>query len=135
MCQGLKQDPQVAHWVKISTCNAGDAGDVGSIYGSGRSPEGGHGSPLQYVMPAVQVPTAERTRHPRQCKRKREFITSSSQGPGYIQHSGIRPEPRSLYYSSIYRFRTKTGNWQGWIGYKGFFASTNWLDFRLRGLS
>ena len=28
--------------------NAGDAGDVGSIPGSGRSPEGGHGNPLQY---------------------------------------------------------------------------------------
>ena len=66
---------------------------------------------------------------------KREFIASSSQGPGHIQHSGIEPEPRALDYSSIYRFRTKTGNWQGWIGYKGFFASTNWLDFRACGLS
>ena len=28
--------------------NAGDIRDVGSIPGSGRSPEGGHGSPLQY---------------------------------------------------------------------------------------
>ena len=28
--------------------NAEDAGDVGSIPGSGRSPEGGHGNPLQY---------------------------------------------------------------------------------------
>ena len=66
---------------------------------------------------------------------KWEFIASSSQGPGHIQHSGIEPEPRALDYSSIYRFRTKTGNWQGWIGYKGFFASTNWLDFHARGLS
>ena len=66
---------------------------------------------------------------------KREFIASSSQGPGHIQHSGIEPEPRALDYSSIYRFRTKTGNWQGWIGYKCFFASTNWLDFHVRGLS
>ena len=63
---------------------------------------------------------------------KREFIASSSQCPGHIQHSGIEPEPRALDYSSIYRFRTKTGKWQGWIGYKGFFASTNWLDFRVR---
>ena len=38
---------------------------------------------------------------------KREFIASSSQGPGHIQHSGIEPEPRALDYSSIYRFRTK----------------------------
>ena len=34
--------------VKKSVCNAGDAGDVGSIAGSGRSPRGGHGNPLQY---------------------------------------------------------------------------------------
>ena len=31
---------------KESTCNAGDAGDAGSIPGSGRSPEGGHDKPL-----------------------------------------------------------------------------------------
>ena len=31
-----------------SACNAGDAGDAGSIPGSGRSPGGGHGNPLQY---------------------------------------------------------------------------------------
>ena len=33
---------------KESTCNAGDAGDVGSIPGLGRYPGGGHGNPLQY---------------------------------------------------------------------------------------
>ena len=33
---------------KESTCNAGDTGDVGLIPGLGRSPGGGHGSPLQY---------------------------------------------------------------------------------------
>ena len=33
---------------KEFTCNAGDTGDVGSIPGSGRSPGGGHGNPLQY---------------------------------------------------------------------------------------
>ena len=33
---------------KESTCNAGDAGDASSIPGSGRSPGGGHGNPLQY---------------------------------------------------------------------------------------
>ena len=30
------------------SCNAGDAGDMGLIPGSGRSPGGGHGNPLQY---------------------------------------------------------------------------------------
>ena len=33
---------------KESACNAGDTGDAVSIPGSGRSPGGGHGNPLQY---------------------------------------------------------------------------------------
>ena len=33
---------------KNPPANAGDAGDKGSISGSGRSPEGGNGNPLQY---------------------------------------------------------------------------------------
>ena len=36
-------------WIKNpSACNAEDTGDVGSIPGSGRSPEVGNGNPLQY---------------------------------------------------------------------------------------
>ena len=34
--------------VKNLPVNAGDPGDVGSIFGSGRSPEVGSGNPLQY---------------------------------------------------------------------------------------
>ena len=34
--------------VKNPPDNAGDIRDAGSIPGSGRSPEGGHGNPLQY---------------------------------------------------------------------------------------
>ena len=34
--------------VKNPPANAGDARDVGSIPGSGRSPGGEHGNPLQY---------------------------------------------------------------------------------------
>ena len=34
--------------VKNLPANAGDTRDVGSIPGSGRSPGGGHGNPLQY---------------------------------------------------------------------------------------
>ena len=33
---------------KAPATNAGDFADVGSILGSGRSPGGGHGNPLQY---------------------------------------------------------------------------------------
>ena len=33
---------------KEPTCSGGEAGDVGSIPESGRSPGGGHGNPLQY---------------------------------------------------------------------------------------
>ena len=34
--------------VKSLPANAGDIRDMGSITGSGRSPGGGHGNPLQY---------------------------------------------------------------------------------------
>ena len=34
--------------VENTPANAGDARDTGSIPGLGRSPEGGHGNPLQY---------------------------------------------------------------------------------------
>ena len=33
---------------KESACNVGDTGNVGLIPGSGRSPGGGNGNPLQY---------------------------------------------------------------------------------------
>ena len=33
---------------KKSACNVRDAGDVGSIPGSGISPGGGHNNPIQY---------------------------------------------------------------------------------------
>ena len=33
---------------KEPACNAGDARDIGSIPGSGRSPGAGHGNPLKY---------------------------------------------------------------------------------------
>ena len=37
--------------VKNPPANAEDARDGGSIPGSGRSPGGGHGNPLQYSLP------------------------------------------------------------------------------------
>ena len=39
---------QVALVVKNPPAKAGDIGDTGSLASSGRSPEGGHGDPLQY---------------------------------------------------------------------------------------
>ena len=41
---------KIPQWLsgKESSCNAGAAGDTGLIPGSGRSPGGGHGNPLQY---------------------------------------------------------------------------------------
>ena len=39
---------QVALVVKNLPANAGDIRDAGSIAGSGRSPGGGHGNPLQH---------------------------------------------------------------------------------------
>ena len=43
---------------KQSTCNEGDAGDLGSIPGLERSPGGGHGNPLQY--PCLENPHEQR---------------------------------------------------------------------------
>ena len=45
MCLGPSQ---VVLMVKNPPANAGDIGDMGSIPGAGRSPEGEHGNPLQY---------------------------------------------------------------------------------------
>ena len=42
------QTPQVVLVVKNPPAIAGDIKDVGSILGSGRSPGGRHGNPLQY---------------------------------------------------------------------------------------
>ena len=42
------EDTSMALEVKNPPANAGDVRDVGSIPGSGRSPGGEHGNPLQY---------------------------------------------------------------------------------------
>ena len=71
-------------------------------------------------MLSVRVPKTERIRHPQQCKSIKGFIASSSQGSCHIRHSGVEQEPRAQMYSSIQKFRTKTGCWQGLIGCRGF---------------
>ena len=86
----------------------------------------GEGSGVGSVMPSVRVPKAERRRHPQQCKSIKGFIASSSQGSCHIQHSGVEQEPRAQIYSSVYKFRTKTGSWQGLIGCRGFLVFTDW---------
>ena len=45
--------------VKNPPANAGDLRDINSIPGSGRSPEGGHGNPLQYSC--LENPHGQRT--------------------------------------------------------------------------
>ena len=42
---------QMALVVKIPRASIGEIRDVGLIPGSGRSPGGGHGNPLQYSFP------------------------------------------------------------------------------------
>ena len=44
----LKVASQVVLVIKNPPANAGDARDTGSIPGSGRSPGGGHGNPVEY---------------------------------------------------------------------------------------
>ena len=46
--QPLKGTSQVVLVVKNLLADAGDTGNIGLIPGSGRSPGGGHGNPLQY---------------------------------------------------------------------------------------
>ena len=47
MLEGGSSTILVALVVKNPPANAGDSGDLGSIAGLGRSPEGGHSSPFQ----------------------------------------------------------------------------------------
>ena len=42
------------------------------------------------------------------------------------QWSGAEQEPGAQIYSSIYKFRTETGSWQGLIGCRGFLVFTDW---------
>ena len=44
--------------VKNLPANAGDARDAGSVTGSGRSPGGGHGNLLHYIL-AWKIPRTE----------------------------------------------------------------------------
>ena len=48
VCMCMYVSIEVAPAVKNLPANAGDVRDTGSIPGSGRSPGGRHGSPLQY---------------------------------------------------------------------------------------
>ena len=50
---------QVALVVKNLPANAGDVKDTGSIPGSGRSPGGGHGNPLQRSCLENPIPWTE----------------------------------------------------------------------------
>ena len=52
---------QVALVIRNPPANAGDVRDVGSIAGSGRSPGGGRGDPLQY--PGLENPHGQATVH------------------------------------------------------------------------
>ena len=56
-CLYFTRASQVALVVKNLPANAGDTGDAGSILGSGRSPGGGHGNPLQ--CSCLEIPTEE----------------------------------------------------------------------------
>ena len=49
---------QVALGVKNLPAKAGDVRDVGSIPGWGRSPGGGHGNPLEWIL-AWRIPWTE----------------------------------------------------------------------------
>ena len=50
---------------KESTSNAGDIRNAGSVSGSGRSPGGGNGNPLQYSCPKKPIEKPGRPQHRR----------------------------------------------------------------------
>ena len=60
--KGIVGASQVALVVKNPSANAGDIRDAGSIPGSGRSPGGRHGNPLQYSCPQYswRIPWTEK---------------------------------------------------------------------------
>ena len=49
--------------VKNLPANAGDIRDIGSIPGSGRSPRGGNGNPLQYSVHGVSKSQTQLSTH------------------------------------------------------------------------
>ena len=53
---GLPLASQVVLVIKNPAANARGKRDMGSIPGSGRSPGGGHGNPLQYRIPWTEEP-------------------------------------------------------------------------------
>ena len=91
--------------------------------------------PVTVLCPRSQSPELREQDIHSNANAKGEFIASSSQGPSFIQRSGVEQGPRALNYSSIYRVKTKTGSWQERSGCKGSLAPTNWLDFHMCGLS
>ena len=56
--------------VKNLPANAGDRRDVGPISGSGRSPGGGHGNPLQYFLPGESHGQRKEPGRPGKCTSK-----------------------------------------------------------------
>ena len=49
----LAFEHQCSHWYLNGNKSPGNAGDTSLIPGSGRSPGGGHGNPLQYSWPGA----------------------------------------------------------------------------------
>ena len=59
-------------------------------------------------------------------KHKRVLLPAQARAP--VSSSAVESwrEPWAQIYSSIYKFRTKTGSWQGLIGCRGFLVFTDW---------
>ena len=60
-------------------------------------------------------------------KHKGVLFLARARAPRHIQCSGVEQEPRAQISAVfIYKFRTKTGSWQGLIGCRGFLVFTDW---------
>ena len=77
---------------KEPACNAGDAGDEDSITGSGRSPGGEHGNPLQF-LPGESHRQRSLVGYSPGCHRVRQDWSDQAHVPGKCQkpESGCLP--------------------------------------------
>ena len=84
-----------------STCNAGD---LGSILGSGRSPGGGHGNPLQYFC--RENPHGQRSLVGYSPWGHKEFDTTK----------WLSLSPKYTIWSNTLNLNVEGGPWGGWRG-------------------
>ena len=96
---------QVALVVKNLPASAGDPGDGGSIPGSGRSPGGGHGNPLQYSCLLAHGQRRLVGYNPQ--SRKELDMTEATQHACKLYHNWISGKTKKCLCRFIFTFQRK----------------------------